>query len=46
MKKTLIALLTLAVIGAIAYEQRTDIMLAMIKYKFSREVFAEPRELP
>lgn len=46
MKKTLIALLTLAVIGGIAYEQRTDIMLALIKYKSSRVVFAEPRELP
>ncbi|NIB43690.1 sulfatase [Pseudomaricurvus alkylphenolicus] len=46
MKKTLITLLALAVIGAIAYEQRTDIMLAMIKYKVSREVFAESRELP
>ncbi|BFM17576.1 sulfatase-like hydrolase/transferase [Maricurvus nonylphenolicus] len=46
MKKSLIALLTLAVIGTVAYSQRLDIMLALIKYQASTEVFAEARDVP
>ncbi len=46
MKKTLITLLALSAVGYAAYAQRIDIMLALIKYQSSNEVFAETRELP
>jgi len=46
MKKALIALLVLAVFGAAAYAQRIDIMLALIKYQSSKELVAEPRDVP
>jgi len=46
MKKVMFALLALAVIGTTAYTQRIDIMLALIKYQSSKEVAAEPRDVP
>jgi len=47
MKKVLIAFLLLAVFGTVAYVQRTDIMLAVIKFKSAREtVVAAAKEVP
>jgi arylsulfatase A-like enzyme len=46
MKKVLIALLVLAVFGTAAYAQRIDIMLALIKYQSSKEIAADPRDVP
>ena len=47
MKKTLITLLALTLVAITAYLQRTQLMLAVIKYKADREfVVAEPREVP
>ncbi len=47
MKKTPLAILALAIVAISAYVQRTEIMLAVIKYKADREfVVAQARELP
>ncbi len=46
MKKIMFAMLALAVIGATAYTQRIDIMLALVKYQASKKIVAEPRDVP
>ncbi len=47
MKKTHIVILAFSIVAITAYLQRTEIMLAVIKYKADREfIVAEPREVP
>ena len=47
MKKNIIALLVLAVFGIVAYVQRIDIMLALVKYRASSMyTVADPRDVP
>jgi len=46
MKKVMIALLILALIGTTAYTRRLDIMLALIKYQSSQKIVAESRDVP
>ncbi|MCA0900596.1 sulfatase-like hydrolase/transferase [Microbulbifer agarilyticus] len=46
MKKSLSLLVVVAIVGFLAYSQKTNILLALIKYKGSKVAVAEARDVP